>query len=335
MTSAEDITDALDHDSFLDIVANIVGILIILIVVVSVRARNAPRLAIQAQQAAPNLSARQSEAIALSREAVRARDAMHSLLGVVGQRKQEREYLAVLIANLKQQLEERKDSLTSQSRQTLELKAKLRDAEARLAALLQQEVQADKEAEANTVVEIKSLATPISQAVYGSEIHFHLKSGQIAYVPIDELFAVARLQAREKLWKLDTDGEVTEMVGPQDGFRMRYTLEKLRITREQLAEAGGPGFIIRSKHWEMIPTSGQLGEPVQVALRGGSDFRRRLARYNPKETTVTLWTYADSFEAFRQLKDELHRLGFSIAGRPLPEGISIGGSPHGTRSEAQ
>ena len=40
--------DAMDHDSFLDIVANIVGILIILVMVVSVRARDAPPLPVDA-----------------------------------------------------------------------------------------------------------------------------------------------------------------------------------------------------------------------------------------------------------------------------------------------
>ena len=57
--------------------------------------------------------------------------------------------------------------------------------------------------------------------------------------------------------------------------------------------------------------------------------------HSPRDTTITLWVYPDSFDLYRQLKEELHNLGFATAGRPLPEGVLIGGSSDGTRSSAQ
>jgi hypothetical protein len=48
-----------------------------------------------------------------------------------------------------------------------------------------------------------------------------------------------------------------------------------------------------------------------------------------------MWVYPDSFELYRQLKEELHNMGYATAGRPLPEGVLIGGSSQGTRSSAQ
>ena len=53
------------------------------------------------------------------------------------------------------------------------------------------------------------------------------------------------------------------------------------------------------------------------------------------DTTVTVWTYPDSYAAYRRLKETLQGMGFQCAARPMPEGELIGGSPHGSRSAAE
>jgi hypothetical protein len=98
---------------------------------------------------------------------------------------------------------------------------------------------------------------------------------------------------------------------------------------------GRSGYVIRSKKWELIPAQSGLGEPVATALTSQSQFNAVLAKFDPKQTTVTLWTYPESFGDYRKIKEELFRRGFATAGRPLPEGMPIGGSPNGTRSSAQ
>ena len=45
--------------------------------------------------------------------------------------------------------------------------------------------------------------------------------------------------------------------------------------------------------------------------------------------------YPDSFAEFRRLQKFGHEHGFMVAGRPLPEGVPIMGSPNGTKSSAQ
>jgi hypothetical protein len=85
----------------------------------------------------------------------------------------------------------------------------------------------------------------------------------------------------------------------------------------------------------LVPVAGVMGERVADALAADSDFRRRLQSYDPKTTTITIWCYPDSFDSFRDIKRELYRLGFRTAGRPLPEGHPIGGSPEGSRSVAE
>jgi hypothetical protein len=60
-----------------------------------------------------------------------------------------------------------------------------------------------------------------------------------------------------------------------------------------------------------------------------------LSQFEPNRTTVTVWVYPDSFNEFRQLKADLFQRGYATAGRPMPEGHPIGGSPDGSRSAAE
>jgi hypothetical protein len=64
-------------------------------------------------------------------------------------------------------------------------------------------------------------------------------------------------------------------------------------------------------------------------------MRTILAAFDPRQATVTVWVYPDSFDQFRQIKEELYKLGFLTASRPLPDGQPITGAPQGTRSAAQ
>ncbi len=87
--------------------------------------------------------------------------------------------------------------------------------------------------------------------------------------------------------------------------------------------------------WDLLPTSAQLGETLQQALAADSQFRAATARLDPRRTTITLWTYPDSFAQYRALRKELYQLGYAVAGRPLPHRFPIGGSPSGSKSAAE
>ena len=58
-------------------------------------------------------------------------------------------------------------------------------------------------------------------------------------------------------------------------------------------------------------------------------------RISPSRATITLWIYPDSFGLHRRIRNDLVERGFSVAARPLPEGLAIRGSPLGTQSAAQ
>ena len=92
--------------------------------------------------------------------------------------------------------------------------------------------------------------------------------------------------------------------------------------------------LIRSREWVVRPTGSGQGESIEEALAPQSRLRRSLAAVTP-ETTVTLWCYPDSFDAYRKLREELHRLGVPAACRPMPDDAPIGGSTEGSKSVAQ
>ena len=179
--------------------------------------------------------------------------------------------------------------------------------------------------------------TPLSQAVDGPEVHFQIREGRIAYIPIEPLLLLAREHIRSKLHDFATRPDLSEsanVVGPQEGFRFRYAIERfeeLERTPQGMARREG----VRMVRWTVIPTSSNLGEPVDAALAEGSAFRRVLAEHAPPETTITLWVYEDSFGSYRKIRDALHALNRTCAARPLPESAMISGSVNGTKSAAE
>jgi len=322
-----------DHDSFLDIVANIVGILIILVMVVSLRARNAPEEPEPDGRPSLPQSALQIDHAALQQDVARLAlesDRMDQFIAV---RSEERNRLAIMLAQGEDDIAAARNAMKTRDRELYDLKTNVRNIRKELMETETNQLRAAA-AESDSK-EIQNLPTPIGKSVFGKEAHFQLLGGRIIQVPIDALFEEARLQARQKVWKLDKLHEATETVGPKGGFHMRYTLEKIDLPPEVRQNARRSGYMIRSKLWELIPTQAKLGESLDVALERHSSFRAVLAKYDPTITTVTLWTYPDSFETFRAVKKELFELGFQAAARPLPTGVRIAGSPNGSRSTAQ
>ncbi len=323
------------QDSFLDIVSNMVGILIILVMVVGARASQAPvdlpdpsNDDVQDQ-----LAGRKSESFSLETDVLRLHEQSQQVQQEIAASRQERELLATVILAAKDELHKRQ--------QQLDTKAQAQYAVAREQAALQAELERVRQtqqtlaARPRQLTKIQNLPTPISKTVHGAELHFQLRGGRLTKIPLQALLDEFRSEARNKVWKLKNQTEVTEVVGPIEGFRLRYRLRRFDVSAEEQFETGAAGSVVRLTRWELLPVSATLGEPIDEVLSPGSRLFDELKRANPGRTTVTVWTYPDSFAAFRRLKAELHALGLATAARPLPEGEPIAGSPEGTRSAAQ
>jgi len=178
-----------------------------------------------------------------------------------------------------------------------------------------------------TTAEVLAYPTPIGRTVNGEEIHFQISGDRIAYIPLEELFELAKRNTQRHANSIAEMAAKIETVGPVQGFVLDYVIEaKIDQARGQI--------LIRSREWVVRPVDPLVGEPVAEALRSPSRFRGVLGGAKP-DTTITLWCYPDSFAAYRLVREEMHRIGIPTAGRPLPEGAPIGGSTEGSKSVVQ
>ena len=325
----EDISTA-GQDSFLDVVTNIVGIIIILVMVVGGRAKQLSFSATarsNQQVEALEREVREMERSALVAESEIAElavqtDTVATAAALTGEARLE---LATAVAAAKADLEQRKKLLDSARVNAAEAAARRKQLEADI-----QNTSLEAEGLAHlpaTTKEVLAYPTPIGRVVTGEELHFRLDGGRISYIPLTELFEQAKMQTRRQGESIASMQSRVESVGPVQGYGLDYVIEaKIDQARGQV--------LIRSREWVVRPTVQFMGETAAEAIAPNSKFRRVLADATP-ETTVTLWCYPDSFEAFRAIREELHKRGMPVAGRPMPEGAPIGGSTEGSKSVVQ
>ncbi|HUY92631.1 MAG TPA: hypothetical protein VMV10_28080 [Pirellulales bacterium] len=316
--------EAVGSDSFLDVVTNIVGILIILVMVVGIRIKHAPARSQSdwdESQARAELESLSAEAAGLEGD-VRKTEVQIRMLGAAAQGQfAERGTLAYLIAEHERELNEARKALDGKTQQAFDLrraraKADLDFSRVELAAS-EAKSQAEK---AKKPIKIQSRPTPISHEVFGKEIHFRLQGGRIAWVPLEEIAKSCLEDAAERL---RNGGQAHGAAGPIDGFVGEYAAMRHDMSGQIIFKM------------DLEPVYENFGEPVDEALQTTSQFRERLSDYNPRHATVTLWTYADSFGDYSRVKEALYQLGFSVAGRPLMPGWPIGASTNGSHSAAQ
>ena len=87
--------------------------------------------------------------------------------------------------------------------------------------------------------------------------------------------------------------------------------------------------------YQLIPDEDSLlTESYSQAAGSTSRFLIAVRSASPG-TTCTFWVYPESFEIYQKLKQLCHGSHLRVAGRPLPKGMPISGSPSGSRSAAQ
>jgi hypothetical protein len=325
------------QDSFLDILANIVGILIILVMVVGMRVKNTPvdldgpEKATQAALA--GLERDRALAVSVRGDVVKDEVKIEALRRETLARNAERLRLATLVSAARHSIQTRRDQLDADARKEFDLRRAVSESQAELDRLRQRQAQA-RQADAAPKV-VQSYPTPLSRPVDSHEAHFQLRGGLVVFVPLQELVAEFKADARTKAHNLLGMPELTETIGPIGGFRLKYTLQRKTVALELDRRTGAVGTYATLKYLTLIPTRSRMGETLQEALADGSDFRRALGRFRPGRSTVTIWTYPDSFAQFRKLKQELYAMGYETAARPLPFGIPISAAPQGSKSAAE
>ena len=363
----------LGSDSFLDIIANIVGILIILIVIAGVKVARQPAVVEPVQTAAVEIPEEvvpepiippalpvfptEPEPEPVVEEPAKPQFGIprspSRYVAAPQNKTQPRVIFADSLdqkeAGLKQFAERRRimnaeitrlASIRRQASTTLDGKMTSNTAVRTELAALQNSLQ-DKRAEAaalrrrlNAPIaeqvdlnQIEHKVTPVGRAVTGPEIHFRLAGGKVSYVPVEELVSELKSDASRKQSALMSSSSYRGRVGPIRGYRMKYEIARKR-------DSLGTLFRVIVNEWEVEPTADLEAETVQQAQRSGSLFDRRLLTLS-RDANVTFWVYPDSFSEYRTLQSRVHRDGLTVAGRPLPFGVPIAGSPNGTKSSGQ
>ena len=340
------------QDSFLDIVANLVGILIILVVVVGASASN--RSQQTPIQPDPDLEAAYTKTIdQIENESYLTRK-LRTDNQQLEQQIQEQNRLAAELATqrhhklvqaetLRLQAEQIKAKIDAKLASFDEATQKKQQAQIQLTAAEETLTAELKDTEAQTVAlaasfkpaknkQLKHYPSPIAKTVFSEEIHFRLADGKLTYVPLEQLLGLMkdewRLKAEQRLTHLN---HTVETVGPLEGFRLQYQLTAV----ENGPASARQGRSITFDRFRVIPQPNQSSETVAEALSDGSRFRSILSRHEPRRTTVSIWLYPDGFSDHRTIKTWLHENGYQIASWPLKHGRHIAGGPNGFKTSAQ
>jgi hypothetical protein len=340
-------------DSFLDVVANVVGIIIRLMLVVWVGARSyggladiappsepppvavaeddsdapletdplTPELAAERKQLAEAEAALRDEAarLDLAREKVKLTDRELEQLA------ERRAAVAAEGTTIERGSEDVKKAAQATALTGDELRERLRRLTEEVKA-----VQAQPAAK-------KSIhyRTPVSKPVEAEELQFECRKGRVTFIDVGALVDEIKRGMKAKGEELRTTWEVTDVVGPIGPFQLRYTLERARDSFPSDTPDARGSYSYGLSAWYVEPVTEVRGETLEQAVKSGSEFRQIVDGLDPQYAAVTFWVYPDSFPMYRQLRDYLYERNLVVAGRPLPVGAKIASTRHGTASRGQ
>jgi hypothetical protein len=340
-------------DSFLDVVANVVGIIIRLILVAWVGARSynsvqellkekhsqaaaAVPSALPADPLEQELSRHRQE---LAKAQARLLEQLR-LLDDVKVKQQEKQLQLASLVNRRQGIKRQEASLD-------QILAG-RNANEKTQALTLAEIHQRRQQLMDEIQALEKLPppshtihyrTPVSRPVFTEELMFECRGGRVTFVDIAGMVQEIKdgLEAKSKL--LRTQWQIADVTRPIGPFRLRYTIERQRGSEDAFGSGTSPGvdssFRYGLGEWQVEAIAAARGETVSEALAPRSQFRQIVDFLDPQQAVVTFWVYPDSFSLFRQLRDYLYDHDLEVAGRPLPEGIPISGSRSGTVSRGQ
>jgi hypothetical protein len=323
------------QDSFLDVITNIVGILILLVLIVGVRSMRARQNA--AHSAADQTAGAEQQVRAVYASAAENELNIRKLIDryvstrqEVQLRERERLILSTMVAGAEQAVAERRSELSEQDQQDFDIRRQLNEAQLTLDELTREQMALLSEEPDSE--EIQCEPTPLARVVTGKEVHVLLADDHVAAVPFDELLELLKADAEANVWRLRDQDELERTVGPVNGFRLRYWFVKASVVARNESGTVVAGRFPRFSHCFFLPETTPIGEPALESLRPNSELRQFLQRFNAQGTTVTIWTYPGNYDRLRQVKRTIRELGFQIALRPLPKGMPIGASRTGTES---
>ena len=224
------LSEAIGTDAFLDIVANLVGILLIFLMVIGVRMEDAsqsakpdastevsvaptrlaplPKLAalpdplVFAEIQIPDASAAQLELSRVKSGIREAHEEAKELARLMQFKKLDRDNLMLAITKAEIELKKRRTALNSAQQDKVAYDLEIQQAKDAYEDILLQ-LEAAKSANAKPESKVlQHIATPLAKTVFVREEHFRLKDGRLLFVPLNDMTNQLRNDAPKKMWKL-------------------------------------------------------------------------------------------------------------------------------------
>jgi hypothetical protein len=292
------------QDSFLDVTTNIVGILIILVMVVGMRAQN-PVVAEPTEQVptADELNDLAKKSAGIEYDVRRMGQEIQATDDEATAKSKAREVLATMIAAVEKDLGDRRAQLNSTNQEDFDLR---REVESVRTAVANEATELDDlKARKAPVVQVNHYPTPLSHEL-PYQVLFQIRDSRIVAVPADELGSDVFEDLKQGI-RLGGGSEKSGVVGPRNGFELRYHIQ-LIAKREAIQT------LYRFAIAQVEP---QIGETVQEAVQPSSEMNRAIHAHSPKDTVVVLFVYPDSYDAYQHIKEELHKMSYGVAIFPL------------------
>ena len=342
-----------NQDSFLDVVANVVGVLIILVMLVGAQASRsllagnaeATREGNPSSQIEPTaehspedseklqqeLAEAWQKAIASQREVLELATQVTRISLEADASDRERIKLAMHRQVIEEDVERRRNELDAERQQEFDIQRQLVESQIKLDQLTQEHLALASSAD--EVETVECVPTPLAKEVDVPSIHLRVRKGLVSIVPVEKLQQEFQIQAEGIRRRLQSSSEVVETFGPIDGYRAKLTVIKRGPVGGPIA--GQRRENILETFIEFLPISDDIGQNVEQALMPGSVLHEYLENQRRESPPVDVWLYTDSFNEFRALKRALWERGYAVAIRPLRPGDTIGASPYGSKSAAQ
>ena len=320
------------QDSFLDIVANLVGVLIILVVIVGAQATSVWNEVEPDAAIGDEITEVQQQIVRASNTVKKLQTDNHTLESDIKTQStlaavaSERRHSALVnLEVVRQEVESQRKKLSDIQQQRFDQQRKRAELQQSLDAVIRESKVLSVSRPSVVSKTIEHHPTPISQTVFTDIIHVRLSNGRLAVVPVDPLTDLMQREWKVKAEKLRNQNGVSrtiETVRPIDDFRLQYELQAFK---NRILLAG----------YHVIALTDRVGRPTAEMMQPGSSFTELLSKSVPEETTISIWMYPSELKEHRLLKNWLHEQGFKVASWLQDPGQSISFGPQGSHITAQ
>ncbi len=321
-------------DSFLDTIANLIGVLIMLVMIVGARSYSAAKEVVSNEIQAKRQEIEEPERLGMRVASDIAEQEMQLLYyeRELAYRSLERMNVVDKVNVVKYEIDRQLSNTEDDSKAKLAAHLELSELQRQLADLVQGDVETAQEDAPPAI--LQHLPTPMAKTVFGQEIHVLLSDKKFSVIPWDELIETLKKEARVAASRSFSGPTISDVIGPISGFTMQYTLRNQSGVMSD-GTSTRMGRLVELDKFILQPSPSVRKESLEETLGPGGQIRTELSYYRDKNVTITVWVYPDSFAEFRALKERVFPDGYLCAARPLPFGVPIGASPNGTSSTAQ